>query len=74
MVIKEFEQQGNLIKLGDLIDLCGLSCVDLCRFVKRNLSKRKSDSSKDLIDVCGLPHLNKVTIIKHKELEFLMGI
>ena len=35
--------------------------------------KRKSESSRDLIDVWGLPHLNKV-IIRHKEIEFLLGI
>ena len=33
----------------------------------------KSTSSRDLIDVCGLPHLSKV-MIKYKEIEFLMGI
>ena len=40
---------------------------------KELMEKRKSVSSRDLIDVWGLPHLNKV-IIKHKEIEFLMGI
>ena len=33
---------------------------------------RKSKSSRNLIDVKDLPHLNKV-IIKHKDIEFLMG-
>ena len=34
---------------------------------------RKSNSSRDPIDVWGLPHLNKV-VLKYKEIEFLMGI
>ena len=37
---------------------------------KELIKRRKSDSSRDLIDVWGMP--NKVTK-KHKEIEFLMG-
>ena len=31
---------------------------------KGTYKKRKSDSSRDLIDVWGLPHLNKVIILE----------